>query len=77
MATRNPPNFEQILKAIEILGGLTMFARKINVSYQTALDWKHGRRTPTPLNCMRIEKATEGKIKAEDILPDYRWEELK
>jgi len=52
-------------------------ARKANVSYQSVLDWKHGRASPSPINCQKIEKATEGQIKAEDILPDYPWEEVR
>lgn len=77
MITRQKSNTEILKKAIDILGGLTQLSIKINVSYQTVLDWKHGRRTPTPTNCQKIEKATDGQIKAEEILPDYPWHELR
>ena len=77
MTTRQKSNLEIIKKTIEIVGGLTQLSIKINVSYQTVLDWKHGRRTPTPTNCQKIEKATDRQIKAEDILPDYPWDELR
>jgi DNA-binding transcriptional regulator YdaS (Cro superfamily) len=77
MAIRQKPNLEILKKAIEIVGGLTQLSIRVNVSYQTVLDWKHGRRVPTPTNCQKIEKATDGAIKAEDILPDYPWNELR
>ena len=77
MATRQKSNLEILKRAIDILGGLTQLSIKVNVSYQTALDWKHGRRIPTPTNCQKIEKATDGQIKAEEILPDYPWNELR
>ena len=74
---RHQPNLEMIRKAIDIMGGLTSLSVKINVSYQSVLDWKHGRRVPGPINCQKIEKATDGQVKAKDILPDYPWDELK
>ena len=70
-------NLEEINRAIEMTGGLTSFSLKVNISYQTALNWKHGRRTPAPLYCSKIEEITEGIIKKEDILPGYPWGKLK
>lgn len=66
-----------IEKAIEIIGGAEKLARKLEVSYQTVLNWKNGFTVPTSLNCVKIEKATEGKVKKENILPDYPWEDFK
>jgi DNA-binding transcriptional regulator YdaS (Cro superfamily) len=77
MASRQKSNTEILKKAIDIVGGLTQLSIKVNVSYQTVLDWKHGRRIPNPTNCQKIEKATNGKIKAEEILPDYPWHEVR
>ena len=74
---RPQPNLEMIRKAIDIAGGLTPLSVKINVSYQSVLDWKHGRRVPSPVSCQKIEKATDGAVKAKDILPDYPWETLQ
>lgn len=68
---------ELVKQAIDIIGSITLFANKTNVSYKTALDWKHGRRTPSALNAMKIENVTEGKIKAKEILPGYPWEDLE
>jgi DNA-binding transcriptional regulator YdaS (Cro superfamily) len=70
-------NVISIEKAIEIIGGAEKLARKIEVSYQTVLNWKNGFSVPNSLNCAKIEKVTDGAVKREDILPDYPWEELK
>lgn len=70
-------NLEAIKKAIEIAGGANNLALKIGVSYQTILTWKNARSSISIGNCAKIEKATEGKIKKEDILPDYPWEDFK
>ncbi len=75
--TRPHCNLESVQKAIDLLGGATQLSLKINVSYQTVVSWKHGRRFPNVVNCQKIEKATDGKVKAKDILPDYPWDELK
>jgi DNA-binding transcriptional regulator YdaS (Cro superfamily) len=73
----NTHNVDPILKAVEIIGSIRKLALKIGVSYQSVLDWKNSRRSPTPLNCLKIEKATEGKVKAEEIMPNYPWNELR
>lgn len=69
-------NLESLKKAIELLGSVTKFSLDVGISYQTAMSWKHGRRVPSPLYCLKIETLTEGKVKARDILPDYPWDEL-
>ena len=69
-------NLEIMNQAIDQMGGLTKFSLDLKISYQTALNWKHGRRAPSPLHCAKIERATEGKIKAKDILPDYPWDDF-
>lgn len=66
-----------IEKAVKIIGGAEKLARKLEVSYQTVLNWRNGFTVPTPLNCVKIEKATNGAIKREDILPNYPWNELR
>lgn len=70
-------NVDSIFKAIEIAGGARELSIKIGASYQSVLDWKNQRRVPSTANCQKIEKATDGQVKAEDILPDYPWEELR
>jgi DNA-binding transcriptional regulator YdaS (Cro superfamily) len=68
---------EAILRAIEILGGANNLAVEIGISYQTILNWKNLRAVPSNINCIKIERATNGKVTRKDILPGYPWEELK
>lgn len=70
-------NVSSINKAIFIIGGGEKLARKIETSYQTVLNWKNGFSVPSIINCIKIEKVTGGKVKREDILPDYPWDELR
>ena len=74
---KHQANLESINKAIELAGGMTAFSLKMHISYQTVMNWKHGRRVPSPLYCSKIEKITERAIKKEEILPDYPWEDLQ
>ena len=70
-------NLAAIQKAIEVVGGASTLAKKVDVTYQTVIFWKNGKYMPNALNCVKIEKATDGKVKRDDILPDYPWEDLK
>ena len=71
---RKPFNQEEVKKAAEILGGRVSLAKTINISYQTVSDWINGKKTPSAENCLRIENATKGKIKARDILPPSSYD---
>ena len=68
---------QAIIKATEILGGKQNLAKDIGVSYKTILDWVSGRSGITVTNALKIEKATEGKVTAKEILPDFPWDDLK
>jgi DNA-binding transcriptional regulator YdaS (Cro superfamily) len=69
-------SIDAIKKAIDIVGGNTQLSLKANISYQSIIDWKSGRKAPTPLNCIKIEKATDGKINRREILPEFPWDEF-
>lgn len=69
-------NIEKIKKAIEETGGAKELAARVGVSYKTVLDWKNGRTGITIGNCVKIEKATDGKVNRKDIMPEYPWEDL-
>lgn len=71
---RKPFNSEEIKKAVSLLGNRNELARAINVSYQTVSDWINGKKTPSPENCMKVERVTDGKIKARDILPPSSYD---
>ena len=64
-------------RAIKIKGGVKSLAQAVGVSYQTVLNWKNGRFLVSAINCQKIEQATDGQVKAEDILPHYPWNELR
>lgn len=68
---------EEIKKAAEILGGKQKLAIEIGVAYKTVLDWCSRRSGINVTNALKIEKATDGKVKARDILPDFPWDDLK
>lgn len=70
-------NVTSIKKAIKVIGSASKLAIKLEVSYQAALNWNSGFAVPSPLNCVRIEKITNGVVKREDILPDYPWGEFR
>jgi DNA-binding transcriptional regulator YdaS (Cro superfamily) len=70
-------NLEKLKEAINVAGGVGALSSKSKISYQSIIDWRGGKKSPSHVSCKKIEKATEGAVKAEDILPDYPWEELK
>ena len=69
-------NQEALKKAIEIAGGMQPLATKIEVSYQSILNWKSGRTNISPLTCMKIEEALNKAVKKEELLPDYPWNKV-
>jgi DNA-binding transcriptional regulator YdaS (Cro superfamily) len=70
-------NVDEIKKAVDLCGGRVPLAKKINLSYQTVSDWANNKKTPSLDNCIKIERATNGSVRAKDILPDYPWDQLK
>lgn len=74
---RYTTNIEKLKEAIEYAGGIGTLATKAKISYQSIIDWKRGSKSPSQSSCERIEKATDGKIKASDLLPDYPWHEVR
>ena len=68
-------NLVKLNEAIKMLGGIGPLALSLGMSYQSIVEWRGQRRKPTPLSCKKIEKATGGKIKAEELLPDFSWDE--
>jgi DNA-binding transcriptional regulator YdaS (Cro superfamily) len=70
-------NLDNLQKAIDIAGGITPLSSKSKISYQSIIDWKSGRKCPSPISCKKIEKAVNGEIKAEELLTDYPWEDFK
>lgn len=74
---RYESNIEKLREAIEIAGGMGNLSAKSKISYQSIMDWRSGKKSPSPISCKKIEKAVEGKVKAEELLPSYPWEDLE
>ncbi|MBA3814262.1 MAG: helix-turn-helix domain-containing protein [Alphaproteobacteria bacterium] len=77
MPSRDMHDVEAIKKAADICGSLSKLAIAIGANYTSVFKWAHGKTVPTPLNCMRIEKATRGKVKKEEIRPNFDWKNFK
>jgi len=68
-------NKEILKEAIKHCGGMNQLADKVRVSYKSVLDWTSGRSGLSIQNALKIEKATDGKIKAKDLIVD-QWTNL-
>ena len=58
-------------RAIYLLGGVSKLAKAIGVASSTVSGWINQRKgVPSTFDyCRRIERATQGKVKAEDLAP--------
>ncbi len=74
---KEPYNREAIKKACEFLGSGRKLSIAINADCKSIYLWRNGKATPSPLNCIRIEKATFGFVKKEEIRPDFDWGNFK
>lgn len=63
-------------RAVRILGGPVRAAERLGVErYQTVQSWlRH--RVPAEY-CPLIERATDGKVRCEDLRPDVAWDVLR
>lgn len=58
-----------LLKLIAEHGSQEKFARAIGVKQGTVTGWLHGKHGINEINALRIEKITNGEIKAVDLCP--------
>ncbi len=72
----NAFNNEKVREAADILGSAMKLAREIGVGEVAVYKWIHAKSIPDPINCLKIQKATKGKVKAKDIRPDYEWDKV-
>lgn len=75
--TRYTTNIEKLKEAIGYVGGVGALAVKARLSYQSIIDWRRGVKSPSQTSCEKIEKATDGKVTAKDILPDFPWDDVR
>lgn len=69
-------NLEALERAIQLVGGSAVLSRLTGITYQSIYNWQKGKVDIHPLNCIKIEKATNGKVKRQDLLPTYPWETI-
>ena len=74
---RYETNLEKLGEAINLVGGVSALSSKSKISYQSIIDWRGGRKAPSHMSCKKIEKATNGLVKAKDLLPGYPWDEIE
>ena len=58
---------------IQILGGAVRLAEAIGVGQSAISNLVSRGGTPTPANCLAIERATDGAITRKDLRPDDFW----
>jgi len=63
--------------AIDSVGNANRLAKAINVPAQSVLFWRDGERRVPAEYCPRIEAATAGLVRCEDLRPDVRWDVLR
>ena len=67
-------NTEEIKRAAYIVGSAYRLAKMIRVHPNAVYTWISGKYTPDPIQCLKIQKATNGQVRAPDILPQYEWD---
>ena len=63
--------------AIKDAGNAHRLALEIGVPPQSVLFWRDGDRRIPAEYCPRIEAATGGLVRCEDLRPDVRWDVLR
>jgi DNA-binding transcriptional regulator YdaS (Cro superfamily) len=71
-----PPYLLAAERAIDLLGGPVAAARRLEIErYQTVQSWLRNR-VPAEY-CPLIERATEGRVRCEELRPDIAWDVLR
>lgn len=71
----SPPS--PIARAIDLLGSANALAQQLNVSAAAVGQWKSGERRVPAERCPEIERATDGKVRCEELRPDVAWDVLR
>ena len=74
MPTKEIFNTDAIKQAIAMFGSMEKLAAAIKGTHMSVFKWAHGKAVPSPLSCMKIEKATQGRVTKEQIRPHFDWE---
>lgn len=68
---------DSIERAAEILGSQSALADLCGVSKGAVSQWKDADRQVPAEYCPLIERATDGKVRCEDLRPDVEWGVLR
>ena len=68
---------EALEKAISLVGSASARAARLGLTKGAISQWKgEGKKVPAD-HCPEIEKATNGKVRCEDLRPDVDWSVLR
>ena len=62
-----------VVRAAQIVGGISALARKVGVKPPTVHEWKTGASRVPAERCPLIEEATGGVVMVEELRPDISW----
>jgi DNA-binding transcriptional regulator YdaS (Cro superfamily) len=68
---------DAIQKAIALFPSKKALADELDVSAPTITYWSSGKKRPSLENVLKIEKITDGYVKAEEIYPNFLWSALR
>lgn len=68
---------EKIIDAYKQVGGQAVLAREIGAAPAFVYQWATGRRSVPAEFCPKIERATHGAIRCEELRPDIEWSVLR
>ena len=66
-----------ISKAIECLGSQNQLAKAVDLTQSAISLYVTGQKRPSAEVAIRIEAATNGTVKAEDLRPDIPWHVIR
>lgn len=66
-----------ISKAINCLGSQDQLAKACDLTQAAISQYRTGAKRPSAETAIRIELATKGEVKADDLRPDIPWAEFR
>lgn len=66
-----------ISKAIDCLGSQDQLAKACDLTQAAISQYRTGSKRPSAEVAIRIEEATKGQVKAEDLRPDVPWHVIR
>jgi len=68
---------EALSQACRLIGGVRAMADSLGVTPSAVGQWINGKRPIPAERCPSIERATGGKVRAEQLRPDVDWGALR